>query len=277
MTEPTLTVRGTEVPKLGFGTWQLTGDDGRQGVRDALQLGYRHIDTARMYANEAEVGEGLRESGVPREEVWLTSKVWPDAARASDLRRSVEQQLSDLGVDRLDLLLLHWPAPDVPLSETIETLTRLRDEGLIRELGVSNFPSAMLREAAALGPIFANQVEYHAYLAQDAVLAACHESSVMLTAYSPFAHGRLLDDPVLAEVAAAHDATPGQAALAWLLDQELVSAIPKASSHERRAENLGALELELSSEEHDRIGALRSRNLRTANPGGLAPVWDRQP
>jgi 2,5-diketo-D-gluconate reductase B len=274
MTDPTLTVRGTEVPKLGFGTWQITGDDGREGVRDALQLGYRHIDTARMYANEVQVGEGLRESGVPRDEVWLTSKVWPDAARESDLRRSVEQQLSDLGVDRLDLLLLHWPAPDVPLSETIEALTALRDEGLIREFGVSNFPSAMLREAATLGPVFANQVEYHAYLAQDAVLAACHESSVMLTAYSPFAHGRLLDEPVLADVAAAHDATPGQVALAWLLDQELVSAIPKASSHERRAENLGALALELTSEEHDRIGALRSRNLRTANPSGLAPVWD---
>ncbi|MDQ3632250.1 MAG: aldo/keto reductase [Actinomycetota bacterium] len=274
MPSPTVTVNGVSVPRLGFGTWQVTGVAAREGVRDALQLGYRHIDTAKMYANEVEVGEGLRESGVPREDVWLTSKVWIDAARESDLRRSAEQQLTDLGVDRLDLLLLHWPAPEVPLEETLRALTALRDEGLIGELGVSNFTSALLREAAALAPVFTNQVEYHAYLAQDAVLAACHESSVMLTAYSPFAHGRLLDDPVLADVAAAHHATPGQVALAWLLEQELVAAIPKASSNERRAENLGALDLELSSEEHDRIGALRSRHMRTANPGGLAPAWD---
>ncbi len=274
MPSPTLSVRGVSVPRLGFGTWQVTGLAAREGVRDALQLGYRHIDTARMYANEVQVGEGLRESGVPREEVWLTTKVWIDAARASDLRRSAEQQLTDLGVDRLDLLLLHWPAPGVPLAETLGALAGLREEGLIRELGVSNFPSALLREAAALAPVFTNQVEYHAYLAQDAVLDACHESSVMLTAYSPFARGRLLDDPVLVDVAAAHDATPGQVALAWLLAQELVAAIPKASSNERRAENLAALELELSPEEHDRIGALRSRGIRTADPSGLAPTWD---
>lgn len=274
MPSPTLSVRGVSVPRLGFGTWQVTGRAAREGVRDALQLGYRHIDTARMYANEVQVGEGLRESGVPREEVWLTTKVWIDAARASDLRRSAEQQLTDLGVDRLDLLLLHWPVPGVPLAETLGALAGLREEGLIRELGVSNFPSALLREAAALAPVFTNQVEYHAYLAQDAVLDACHESSVMLTAYSPFARGRLLDDPVLVDVAAAHDATPGQVALAWLLAQELVAAIPKASSNERRAENLAALELELSPEEHDRIGALRSRGIRTADPSGLAPTWD---
>ena len=274
MPASTLTVRGTQVPKLGFGTWQVTGRDAREGVRDALALGYRHIDTAKMYGNEVEVGEGLRESGVPRREVWLTSKVWPDAARSGDLRRSAEKQLSDLGVERLDLLLLHWPAPDVPLRETLGALVALRDEGLIRELGVSNFTSSLLREAAALAPVFANQVEYHAYLPQEAVLGACHESSTMLTAYSPFAHGRLLDDPVLAEIAAAHDATPGQVALAWLLEQELVSAIPKASSHERRAENLGALELELAPDEHDRVGALRSKGLRTADPSGLAPDWD---
>lgn len=275
MPSPTLTVRGIEVPKLGYGTWQVTGDAARESVADALRLGYRHIDTARMYSNEAEVGEGLRASGVPRDEIWLTSKVWPDAARTDDLRRSAEAQLAALGVDRLDLLLLHWPAPDVPLAETLGAMAALREEGLIRELGVSNFPSAMLREAAALAPVFANQVEYHAYLPQEAVLAACHETSVMLTAYSPFAHGRLLDDSVLAEVAAAHDATPGQVALAWLLEQELVSAIPKASSSERRAENLGALDLELTPDEHDRIGALRSKRLRTADPRGLAPVWDR--
>ena len=274
MPSPILDVRGVSVPRLGFGTWQLTGRAAREGVRDALQLGYRHIDTARMYANEVQVGEGLRESGVPREEVWLTTKVWIDAARASDLRRSAEQQLTDLGVDRLDLLLLHWPAPGVPLAETLGALAGLREEGLIRELGVSNFPSELLREAAALAPVFTNQVEYHAYLAQDAVLAACHESSVMLTAYSPFARGGLLDDPVLGDVAAAHDATPGQVALAWLLAQELVAAIPKASSNERRAENLAALELELSPDEHDRIGALRSRGIRTADPSGLAPTWD---
>lgn len=274
MPTATLTVRGIQVPRLGLGTWQLAGAQARDGVRDALALGYRHIDTARLYGNEVEVGEGIRESGVPREELWLTTKVWPDAARADALRRSAERQLTDLGVERLDLLLLHWPAPGVPLAETLGALVALREEGLIRELGVSNFPSAMLREAAALAPVFANQVEYHAYLAQDAVLAACHESSTMLTAYSPLAHGRLLDDPVLLEIARAHEATAGQVALAWLLEQELVSVIPKAASHARRAENLAALTLELTPDEHDRIGALRARGLRTADPAGLAPTWD---
>lgn len=273
MPSPTLTVRGVEVPRLGLGTWQMVGDAARDGVRDALALGYRHVDTARMYGNEIQVGEGIRESGIGREELWLTSKVWPADARADDLRRSAERQLADLGVERLDLLLLHWAARDVPLEETLGALSALRDEGLIRELGVANFPSAMLREAAALAPVFANQVEYHAYLRQDAVLAACHESSTMLTAHSPFAHRRLLGDPLLAEIAGAHDATPGQVALAWLLEQELVSAIPKASSHARRAENLAALNIALEPEEHDRIGGLRSRGLRIADPG-FAPAWD---
>lgn len=273
MPASTLTVRDTIVPSLGFGTWQMQGDAAREGVLDALRLGYRHIDTARMYDNEREVGAALAEAGVPRDELWLTSKVWMDDAAPEALRRSLEAQLEALAVDRLDLLLLHWPAPDVPLVDTLGALTAARDEGLISQLGVSNFPSGLLREAVELAPVFTNQVEYHAYLPQDAVIAVCREHDVMLTAYSPFAHGRLLDDPVLSSIAEDRGVTPGQVALSWLVAQEHVCAIPKASSHDRRAENLAALSIDLTGSERERIDALGTRGLRTADPS-FAPVWD---
>jgi 2,5-diketo-D-gluconate reductase B len=267
-----VTISGVDVPALGFGTWQITGDGAREAVLDALELGYRHIDTARMYENEPEVGAGLRESAIPRDEIWLTTKVWQDNARADDLHRSAERQLSDLGVDAVDLLLLHWPAAGVALSETLDAMTRLREEGLIRELGVSNFPSALLREAVQLAPVFCNQVEYHPYLSQAAVLDVCREHDVLLTAYSPFAHGHLLDDPVLTEIGAAHGKSAGQVSLRWLLDQPGVAVIPKASSHDRRAQNLDVFDFTLDDDERDRIAGLE-RGRRTANPP-WAPAWD---
>jgi 2,5-diketo-D-gluconate reductase B len=268
----TLTVQGVEVPKLGYGTWQVTGDDAVDGVRDALELGFRHIDTARMYENEEEVGRGIRDSGVDRGEIFLTTKVWMDDAAPDRLRASAEGSLGRLGVDHVDLLLLHWPNPDVPIADTVGELARLQEEGKVTRFGVSNFPSRLLEEALEHGPVFANQVEYHPYLGQPALLRLARERDLLLEAYSPFAHGRLLDDPVLAEIGEAHGKSVGQVALRWLLDQPQVVALPKASSHERRAQNLDVFDFELTEEQRSRIAHLE-RGLRTASPP-WAPEWD---
>jgi 2,5-diketo-D-gluconate reductase B len=244
------------IPKLGFGTWRLEGRDCEEGVADALAAGYRHVDTAAMYGNEEEVGRGLRGSGVERDEVWLTTKVWPDDLEPARVRGSLEHSLRALGTDRVDLLLIHWPNPRVPLAATLEAMTALREEGGTREIGVSNFNAEQFREALELAPVIVNQVEYHAYLDQSAVLEVCRERGVELTAYRPLAKGQVADDPAIREVAQGHGATPAQVALAWLIGQEGVSAVPKASTPERRRENLAALELELSAGERRRLDAL---------------------
>lgn len=269
----TVTVQGVEVPKLGLGTWLLEGEDAYEGVLDALGLGYRHVDTARAYGNEREIGRALTDSGVPREEVWLTTKVWRDDARAEDVRRSVERQLADLDVDRVDLLLLHWPADDVPLAETLGALDRAREQGFARHVGVSNFPSALLAQALELAPIFADQVEYHPYLPQGPVMRLCLEHDLLLDAYSPFAHGAVHREPLLAEIGARHGKSAGQVALRWLLDQPNVAALPKASSHDRRAENLDVFDFDLTDEDRARIAALSERRWRTGDPP-WAPAWD---
>jgi 2,5-diketo-D-gluconate reductase B len=269
----TLTVQGTVVPNLGFGTWQLEGDDCERGVREALELGYRHLDTATAYGNEDRVGAGLRASGVPRDEVFLTTKVWRDSFAHDAVIASAEASLRRLGTDHLDLLLLHWPVPEVPLAETLGALTELREQGKIRQLGLSNFPSALVDEALAHAPVFCNQVEFHAYLGQPALLRQSREHDLLLTAYSPFAHGGLLDDPVLREIGAAHGKTVGQVALRWLLDQPQVCAIPKATRRERIAENLQVFDFALSEEERNAVAQLGRRGLRTANPS-WAPDWD---
>jgi 2,5-diketo-D-gluconate reductase B len=268
----TVTVQGVEVPKLGYGTWLVEGREAYEGVRDALALGYRHVDTARAYGNEREIGAALADSGVAREELWLTTKVWRDDARAEDLKRFFERQLADLRVDHVDLLLLHWPA-DVPLAETLGAMDELRAQGLARHIGVSNFPSRLLAEAIQLAPIFANQVEYHPYLPQGPVMHLCLEHDLLLDAYSPFAHGLIHRDPLLSEIGARYGKSAGQVALRWLLDQPNVAAIPKASSQERRAENLDVFDFDLADEERARIAALSERHLRTADPP-WAPAWD---
>ena len=263
----------TAMPSLGLGTWQINGRDCVEAVQDALSLGYRHIDTARAYENEAEVGEGIATSGVARDEIWLTTKLWREGLRRGAVRDQLESSLRDLRTDYVDLLLIHWPNDDVPLAETIGAMAELRDEGKVGSLGVSNFPSRLLREAAALERIAADQVEYHAYLGQERVLEACREHGVTLTAYSPFAHGELLEEPVLQEIAQERGATPGQIALRWLLDQPDVVAVPKAASHENRRANLETLDLDpLSSEERERIDAL-PKDRRVIDPP-WSPAWD---
>jgi 2,5-diketo-D-gluconate reductase B len=269
---PTIRIQGVEVPRIGVGTWLVTGRPCREAVEDALELGYRHIDTARMYGNEREVGAALAASGVPREAVWITTKVWYDDATADGVRASAIASLRDLRTDYVDLLLLHWPSSDVPLKETMRALAAVAGDHLALTVGVSNFPTDLVAAALDYAPLFCNQVEYHPYLAQPDLLRQAREHDLLLTAYSPFAHGRLLDEPVLETIAARHGRTPGQVALRWLLDQPQVAAVPKASSHERRAENLAVFDFSLSDDERDRIAAL-DRGLRTADPP-WAPAWD---
>jgi 2,5-diketo-D-gluconate reductase B len=268
----TTVVQGVEVPKLGYGTWQVTGQAAEDGVADALAIGYRHIDTARAYKNEDEVGKGLKAAGVDRGDVFLTTKIWTEEFAHGDLIAAVEDSLRRLQTDYVDLLLLHWPNPDVPLAESLGAMVEVKDRGLIRNLGVSNFPSALVEEALKHAPVFANQVEYHPYLGQPALLRQARQNDLLLEAYSPFAHGNLHDDPVLTEIGEAHGKSAGQVALRWLLDQPQVIALPKASSHDRRQQNFEVFDFELSEDERGRIAGLE-RGQRTANPP-WAPDWD---
>jgi 2,5-diketo-D-gluconate reductase B len=258
------------IPKLGFGTWRLSGRECSDAVADAFAAGYRHIDTAAMYGNEEEVARGLR--GAPRSDVFLATKVWPDDLEPHRVRASLEGSLRALAVEYVDLFLIHWPNPRVQLAETLEAMNALRDEGKTREIGVSNFTAEQFREALDLAPVIVNQVEYHPFLSQEAVLEVCREREAELTAYRPLARGEVADDPVIGEIAAAHGATPAQVALAWLIGQPPVSAVPKASSPERRRENLAALELELPAEERARIDAL-PKDQRLVETE-WSPEWD---
>lgn len=261
------------IPRLGLGTWQVEGAAAVEAVRDALALGYRHVDTARAYGNEHEVGEGLRASGVPRDEVWVTTKVWLDDLAPDRLRRSAEASLADLGLDAVDLLLVHWPNPAIALDDTLAALNRAREDGLTRHVGVSNFPSALLRQALRIAPVACDQVEYHPYISQRAVLEVAQAHGVVVTAYSPLGSGALLDDPVLAEVARERGCTPAQVALRWLLDQPGVAVVAKAATHAHRAANLEALAMApLTDAERARVDAL-ARGRRFSSPS-FAPDWD---
>jgi 2,5-diketo-D-gluconate reductase B len=253
--ETTIEVQGVRVSALGFGTWQLTGRTAEEAVRDALEIGYRHIDTARMYGNERQVGAAIAGSGVAREEIFLTSKAWRNDATADRIVAAGEDSLRQLGTDYLDLFLLHWPA-DVPIGETVAGLMRLQDAGRIRRFGVSNFPPGLLREALRHGPVFCDQVEYHPLLHQRGVREVAEEHDLLVTAYSPLAEGKVVDDARLRRIGEAHGKTAAQVALRWLLDQPRVSPIPKAARHERRVENFEVFDFRLTDEERAEIDAL---------------------
>jgi len=247
---------GSQVPVIGLGTWELRGEQCVSAVERALALGYRHLDTAQGYFNEAEVGLGLQRSGVARDEVFLTTKVRPRNYRAADVRSSTEASLQALGVDHVDLLLMHWPSRDVPLEETLGALRDLQGRGLVRHVGVSNFAPSLLRQACELAEIFTNQVEYHPFLSQAALLREAERQDHLLTAYSPVARGRVADDPVLQEIGAAHGKTPGQVALRWLIQQPRVVVIPKAASEANQRRNIDIFDFTLSPDEMAAVHAL---------------------
>ena len=271
----TISSGGVDIPVLGLGTYQLGGEVGSDLVATAIGAGYRHIDTATMYGNEAEVGAGIRMSGVPRDELFVTTKIWFDRLEPDDFVRATEASLARLGLDRLDLLLVHWPNRAVPLARTMPALAGLKRRGLTRAIGVANFPSALLREAMAAcdEPIATDQVEFHPYLDQTRLLTAARDLGVALTAYRPLGHGNLISEPVVTEIARAHGATPAQIALAWSLNHPGVVVIPKTAHAERLQENLGALALTLTADEMARIAALAHPDGRQVNPA-FAPVWD---
>jgi diketogulonate reductase-like aldo/keto reductase len=272
----TKTVRGVAVPTIAIGVFEVDPGETEETVADALAAGYRHVDTAVAYGNEEEVGRALARSGVDRDDVWVTTKVWIEDFAPRDLRASAEASLRRLGIERIDLLLLHWPPQDGDqLAPALEELQRLRSDGLIRELGVSNFPAYMLREAIAIAPeLFADQVEYHAKLSQQEIREVAEEADLLVEAYAPLGGSAsdMVEEPVLKEIAAAHDATPAQVAIAWLAHQERVVVLPRSTNPDRRRENLAALELDLTPEETGRIDELSERRERNFDPP-FAPDW----
>lgn len=272
---PTIDAAGVAMPAIGLGTWDLRGAECVKVVGEAISLGYRHIDTAAMYANEREVGEGIRASGVTRGDLFVTTKVWPDNLGPKDLLRSASESLERLGLAFVDLFLIHWPSRTVPLAQSIDALCEVKRRGWARAIGVANFTVAMVDEAAAraVEPLACNQIEYHPYLSQTRVLEACRRHGMAVTAYCPIARGAVADDPVIREIAAAHGRTPSQVTLRWLIQQPGVAAIPKTARRERLIENLAVADFSLTAAEMARISGL-------ARPDGRlieeehAPVWD---
>jgi len=281
MNIPTFDAHGVAIPKLGFGTSRIgdktSMDAYGELVANALKLGYRHIDTAWKYFTEKAVGEGMRASGVPRAEIFLTTKVSHEYLRADDFARMVDESLANLKLDYVDLLLVHWPSPEkVPLAETMNALAKAKREGKARNVGVANFNIALIEEAIRLcpEPIVNVQVEYHPYLDQTKLLAAVRRLGLAMTAYCPLGRGRIIDDPVVGDIARAKGKTVAQVVLRWHLQQPNVIPIPRSSNPGRQAENLDIFDFTLSDDEMKRIHALARPDGRIANPAGRAPDWD---
>lgn len=271
-----VSVHGAVIPKIGFGTFPLKGDDARRMVSHALKAGYRHIDTAQMYGNESEVGEAIAASGVPRDEIFITTKVWPDNFAAGTFQRSVEESLHKLRIDTVDLLLLHWPRFETSLEAVVGWLNEVREAGLARHIGVSNFTSALVERAwqATSAPLVNNQVEYHPYLNQGPVLDAIRARDMSLTAYLPNARGKVISDAALASIGLKYGKTAGQVGLRWLYQQEAVIAIPRTSSEAHADENIDILDFALSGEDMAAVYDLAQPDGRQLSPPGLAPDWD---
>ena len=269
---------GAEIPAIGFGTWRLRGDAAIRAVQMALDAGYRHIDTAAMYGNEEQVGEAIRTHAAGRDAIFLTTKVWTSDLAEGRLQKSAEASLQRLGVDAVDLLLIHWPSPTIPLREQIGALCKAKKQGLTRHIGVSNFSPAYLEAAVQLAdePLVTNQVEHHPYLDQSTLAAVCRRHGIALTSYAPISRGDLLRDPLITEVAAGHGKTPAQVVLRWHVQLPMNIAIPKSENPQRIAENIAIFDFELTGEEMRRIsGLVRSDGRKVDAPNGLA--WDAVP
>jgi 2,5-diketo-D-gluconate reductase B len=249
-------IKGERVPSLGLGTYRLTGEDCVGSVGRALSMGYRHVDTAQMYGNEAEVGRGIRDSGVERGEIFVTTKVWPSDYARDGVIRKTRESLKKLGTEYVDLLLMHWPPNGVPLGETLGAMRELQGEGAVRRVGVSNFSPSLVEEASEHAEVFCNQVEYHVYMRQDALLDQARRVDYLLVAYKPLSRGGVGGDATLREIGGAHGKTAAQVALRWLVQQEKVAAIPKATGEEHLRSNLDVFDFELSDEEMDRVSTL---------------------
>ncbi len=273
---PVVEAHGARIPLIGLGTWDLRGRTCARLTEQALRLGYRHVDTAELYDNEREVGEGLRAAGVKREEVFITTKIWPSHFAPRELARAAKDSLVRLRLSEVDLLLLHWPNPQIPLGETLGALCKVKRDGLARHIGVSNFTVALIEEAVPLAsePLVCNQVEVHAFLDQSKVIAASRKHGMAVVAYSPIARGGLKNEKVLARIGKAHGKTAAQVGLRFLVQQEIV-VIPRTSRIERLSENFAIFDFDLSDAEMAEITALASRDGRIVDYAySGSPKWD---
>jgi 2,5-diketo-D-gluconate reductase B len=273
--------QGARIPLIGLGTWDLRGRACARLTEQALRLGYRHVDTAEMYDNEREVGEGLHASGIKRDDVFVTTKIWPSHFAPRELERAAKESLVRLRLSEVDLLLLHWPNPQIPLSETLGALCKLKRMGLARHIGVSNFTVALIEEAVKLAdePLVCNQIELHPFLDQSKVVAACRQRDMAIVAYSPIARGGVKNDKVLARIGRAHEKdnvpkTAAQVSLRFLVQQR-IAVIPRTSRIERLSENLAIFDFELSEAEMTEIAALAHRDGRIVDYAfSGSPKWD---
>jgi 2,5-diketo-D-gluconate reductase B len=271
-----VTYNGINIPALGYGTWQLRGDGCVKSVAQALEVGYRHIDTAQIYENEAEVGTAIKASGLPRNEIFVTTKVWMTNVKEGALQKSVDDSLKKLQLPFVDLLLIHWPVTDTPFAEQMNALQQVQKEGKTKLIGVSNFTVAQMTEVSErLGvQIATNQVEYHPFLSQQPVLDYIRSEDMFLTAYSPLARGKIDDSRVIKDIAARLNKTPGQVTLRWLLEQENVAAIPKAGSEKHMRDNFNIFDFSLTEDEMRQIHAEAKPDGRLISPA-WAPKWDK--
>ncbi|MDX1591308.1 MAG: aldo/keto reductase [Balneolaceae bacterium] len=265
--------QGLDIPEIGLGTYKLYGNECKRVVSEALSMGYRHIDTAQMYKNEQEIGEAIRSSGVEREDIFLATKVWHTNLDHDDVLQTVEDSLRALKTPYVDLLMIHWPNDMYPLEQTLEALLVLRDQGKAQTVGVCNFPKELTKKVVEelRVPIFTNQVEYHPFLSQFDLLDYSYDHDFLITAYSPLAQGQVFGNDVLEEIGESHGKSAGQVSLRWLIEQENVIAIPKASSREHLEENLDIYDFELTDEQFEQIDNLR-KDKRLVNPS-FAPDW----
>ena len=269
-----LQTQGISLPRLGLGTYRMQGDACRAAVESALSLGYRHIDTAEMYGNEEAIGPAIAASGVARKDLHVTTKVWPENLAPDAIRRALDASLKKLRLDAVDLYLVHWPSRSMNLPAVLETLLKLKDEGRTHAIGVANFTLALLKTTVeeVKAPIACNQIEYHIMLDQSKVKAYLDAKKIPLVAYCPLAQGRAATDEALIAIGKKHGAAPAQVALKWLLDQDNVAAIPKASRKESQQANLDALKLTLDDDDRKAIARL-PKDKRFVSPG-FGPDWD---
>ncbi|TVU90755.1 2,5-didehydrogluconate reductase DkgB [Vreelandella titanicae] len=264
------------MPNPGFGTFRLEGDTLKQSIHAALEAGYRHIDTAQFYGNETGVGEAIRDSSIPRSDIFLTTKVWFDKLEPATLKASVDESLQKLGTDYVDLLLIHWPSPkdEVPMVDYLTALKEVKAEGKARNIGISNFTCAQLDEAVSIlgkGEILTNQIEVHPFLQNRKLVDHCEQHGIQITAFMPLAVGKVMDDPTLKQIAEAHNVTPAQITLAWVKQRNMIT-IPSSTKARNIQSNIAAFDLVLSESEMAEIAKL-DRKERIANPE-IAPAWD---